>query len=80
MHETRLLEKIFQYLEKEEKKLGSKRIKKVYISLSEFGGIKEEHFGMHFNEAAMGTKWKSLKLEIKKIPFGPEIEITKLDF
>lgn len=80
MHETHLLEKIFRYLQEEEKKPGPRQIKKVYISLSEFGGIKEEHFRRHFNEAAMGTKWESLKLEIKKIPYGPEIEITKLDF
>ena len=50
------------------------------ISLSGFGGISEEHFKKHYKKASLGTKWESLELEIKKIPYGPELEITKLDF
>jgi len=79
MHETRLLKNIFRYLDKEEN-LFSKRIKKIYISLSEFGGISEEHFRQHYKRGAVGTKWQSLELEIKRIPYGPELEITKLEF
>jgi Zn finger protein HypA/HybF involved in hydrogenase expression len=79
MHETHLIKNIFQYLDKEEK-LSPKRIKKIFISLSEFGGISEEHFREHYRIESRGTKWDALKLEIKQIPYGPELEITKLDF
>lgn len=79
MHETYLLANIFQYLEKEEQS-SSKKIKKIYISLSEFGGISKEHFLGHFKEESKGTKWESLEIEIKKIPYGAELEITRLDF
>jgi len=79
MHETHLIENIFQYLDKEEK-LSSKRIRKISISLSEFGGISEEHFKEHYRKESQGTKWEALELEIKRISYGPELEITKLDF
>jgi Zn finger protein HypA/HybF involved in hydrogenase expression len=79
MHETLLIKNIFHYLDKEEK-LSSKRIRKISISLSEFGGISEEHFKEHYRKESHGTKWEALKLEIKRIPYGPELEITKLDF
>lgn len=79
MHETHLLGNIFQYLDKEEKQ-SSRKIKKIYLSLSEFGGTSEEHFRAHYKVASQGTRWESLNIEIKKIPFGPELEITRLDF
>lgn len=79
MHEKHLLENIFKYLNKEEK-LASRRVKKIYISLSEFGGMSEEHFKEHFKFASNGSKWEGLDIEIKRIPFGPELEITRLDF
>ncbi len=79
MHESYLLKNLFRYLEKEEK-LSAKKLIKIYISLSELGGISEEHFREHFRNEVVGTKRESLEIEIKKTPFGPELEITKLDF
>jgi Zn finger protein HypA/HybF involved in hydrogenase expression len=79
MHETTLLKNIFQYLAQEEK-ISSRRVKKICISLSEFGAITGEHFSRHLKEESAGTKWESLDVEIKKIPYGPELEITKLEF
>ena len=79
MHETPLVKKIFQYIDKEEK-LSSRKIKKIYVSLSEFGGIKEEHFKNHYRCEAAGTRWERVDIEIKRIPYGPELEITRLDF
>jgi hypothetical protein len=79
MHETHLLENIFQYLQDEEK-LSSKTIRKIYISLSEFGGISEEHFREQYKKECKGRKWEFVGIEIKKIPYGPELEITRLDF
>jgi len=79
MHETRLIEDIFRYLDQEER-LSSKRIKKICISLSEFGGLSAQHFKEQYQKESRGTKWESLDIEINKIPYGPELEITRLDF
>jgi len=79
MHETSLIKKIFQYIDRQEK-LSSRKIKKIYVSLSEFGGIKEEHFKNHYRNEATGTRWERVDIEIKRIPYGPELEITRLDF
>lgn len=79
MHETHLIENIFQYLEQEER-VSRRRIKKIYISLSKFGSISEEHFWEHYREKCIGTKWEGVDLEVAKIPYGPELEITRLDF
>lgn len=79
MHELHLLEKILKYFDSEEKS-SSRRIKKAYISLSEFGSINEEHFMEHYRTKARGTKWEALDIEIRKVPTGPELEITRLDF
>lgn len=79
MHEAHLLENIFKYLDSEEK-VSSKKITKVYISLSDFAGVREEHFREHYKAESVGTKWEALDLEIKRVPYGPELEITRLDF
>ena len=79
MHETHVVGNILKYLEEEEKASGRKP-KKIYISLSEFGGISQEHFLEHYQDEARGTKWEQLTLEIKRIPFGPEVEITRIEF
>lgn len=79
MHHSGLIKNIFQYLGEEEK-LSSRNIKKIYISLSEFGGINEEHFKEQYKKESRGTKWESIDLETRRIPFGPELEITQLDF
>lgn len=79
MHEITILKNIFQYLDKEEKQ-SLRKIKKIYVSLSEFGGIDEGHFKEHYKDASIGTRWESLNIEIKKVPIGPEVAITRLDF
>lgn len=79
MHETSLLKNIFQYLDQEEV-ISSRKIKKIYITLSEFGGLDEEHFRQHYRDLSAGTKWEALDIEIDKVVCGAELEITKLDF
>lgn len=79
MHETHLMANLLKYLESEEKGSGVK-LKKIYISISEFGGLTEGHFMEHFLEKAKGTVWEPLEIEFKKVPYGPEFEITKLEF
>ncbi len=79
MHETHLLENIFQYLEREEER-SRRRVRKIYISLSEFGGISAEHLKEHCQKESLGTKWEGLQIEIDKVPYGPELEITRLEF
>jgi Zn finger protein HypA/HybF involved in hydrogenase expression len=79
MHEASLLKNLFQYLEQEERQ-ASRRIKRISISLSEFGELSAEHFREHYRSAAVGTRWEALEIEIRKIPYGPELEITRLYF
>ncbi len=79
MHDTHLLKNIFKYLEEQEKE-SSRRIKKIRVALSEFGSFSKEHFSEHYKEAVRGTKWEDLELEIGSIPFGPELEITGIEF
>lgn len=79
MHETHIIENILEFLEKEERS-SSKTIGKIYISLSEFGGLSEEHFMEHYKDKAKGTKWEDLAIEFNKVPYGPELEITRIEF
>lgn len=79
MHERSLLKNIFQYLDREER-ASRRRIKKICLSLSEFGGLNEGHFREHYKNESAGTKWEGLDIEINKRPIGPELEITRLDF
>ncbi|RJP29624.1 MAG: hypothetical protein C4533_01130 [Candidatus Omnitrophota bacterium] len=79
MHESHLLKNIFQFLEKEED-TSHKKIKKIYLSISQFSGLSREHFMEHYRIASSGTKWEDLEIDIKRVPFGPELEINRLDF
>lgn len=79
MHETHIVGNILRYLEDEEKR-SSKSVKKICMSLSQFGGISKGHFLEHYKEKTLGTKWETLDIEIKEIPFGPEIEITRIEY
>jgi Zn finger protein HypA/HybF involved in hydrogenase expression len=79
MHEIAILKNIFQYLDKEEKQ-SLRKIKKIYISLSEFGSINEEDFRQHYKDASTGTRWASLDIRVQKVSYGPELAITRLDF
>ena len=79
MHDTHLLKNLFRYLEEEEK-ASSRRIKKLHVALSEFGGMAKEHFIEHYKEASGGTPWEGLEFEFNKVPYGPEFEITKIEF
>jgi Zn finger protein HypA/HybF involved in hydrogenase expression len=79
MHETALLKNLFRYLEREESS-SSRRIKGIQVSLSELSGINAEHFRDSYKNSAAGTRWEALEIEIKKIPYGPQLEITRLDF
>ncbi len=79
MHETGLFRKLLNYLEREESS-SQKKIKKINVTLSEFAGLTDRHFREHFNQVSKGTKWESLDIEFTKAPYGPELEITKIDF
>ncbi len=79
MHDTHLLKSILKYFEDQEKTT-SRKIKKAYFSISEFGSLSKEHFLEHYKHAASGTKWQALEIEVKVVPFGSELEITSLEF
>lgn len=79
MHDTHLLKSILQYLETQEES-SSRKIKKIYVSISEFGALSKEHFLEHYQQAVCGTRFQGLEIAINTIPFGPELEITDLEF
>jgi len=79
MHDTHLFKSILKYLEDQER-LSSRKIKKVHLSISEFGSLSKEHLLEHFKEAVAGTRWQGLEVEVNIIPFGQELEITGLEF
>lgn len=79
MHDTHLLKNILKYFEDQEK-LTSRSIKKAYFSISEFGSLTKEHFLEHFSQAVKGSRFRDLKVVVNIIAFGPELEITKLEF
>ena len=79
MHDTHLLKNILKYLQEQED-LSSRKIKKVNFSLSEFGSFNKEHFLEHYQQAVDGTRFKGLEVAVNMIPFGPELEITGLEF
>lgn len=79
MHETHLIKNILKYLEDEEKD-SSLRIRKIYVALSEFGGLSREHFLEHYRRESQGSRWNNLDIEFQERVIGPELEITKIDF
>lgn len=79
MHETHIIDNILKFLKNEERD-SSKEIGKIYVALSEFGGLSEEHFMEHYRDKASGTKWEALEIEFSKVPYGSELEITKIEF
>ena len=78
MHEAHLLKNILKYFEDQEKTT-SRKIKKVYFSISEFGSLDKEHFLKHYQQAVYGTRFQGLEIAVNMIPFGPELEITGLE-
>ena len=78
MHDTHLFKNLIKYLEKEESSCS--KIKKIFINISEFGSLTKEHFKEHFKEFSKGTRWENLKIDLKKIPYGPELEVKKVEF
>ncbi len=79
MHDTHLLKNILKYFEDQEK-LSSRLIKKVHLSISEFGSLSKEHFLEHYQHAVSGTRFQDIEIVIDIIPFGPELEIIRLEF
>ncbi len=79
MHDTHLLKNILIYFQEQED-ASSRKLKKAYFSISEFGCLNKEHFLEHYQQAVYGTRFQGLEVTVKTIPFGPELEITGLEF
>jgi len=79
MHDTHLLKNILKYLQEQED-LTSRKIKKVYFTLSEFGSLNKEHFLEHYQQAVCGSRFEDLEIVVDMVAFGPELEITRLEF
>jgi|GEM_PF-778933 len=80
MHDTHLFKSILKYLEDQEGS-SSRRIRKVQLTISEFGGLSKEHLLEHFKDVVSNnSRWQGLEAEVRIIPFGPELEITGLEF
>ena len=79
MHETHLFQNLVKYLDEEER-TSDKKISRIHVNLSKFGGLSKEHFLSHFAEVTKASDWKDLKIEFTDIPYGPEFEITELEY
>lgn len=79
MHDAYLVKNILKYFEEREN-AAMRKIRKVCFTISEFGNLSKEHFLEHYQQAVCGTRFQGLEITIKTIPFGPELEITGLEF
>lgn len=79
MHETHLIDNILKYLKSEESKT-HRKIKKIHVTLSEFGGVSPKHFIEHYREVTSGTRWSRVEIEINKVAYGSELAISRIDF
>jgi Zn finger protein HypA/HybF involved in hydrogenase expression len=79
MHETHLFKHIPAFLAQEEEKSG-KKVKTLYATISEFGSFKEPQVHEHVKDALKSSKWEGMNLVVITIPFGPDFEITKIEF
>lgn len=79
MHNTYLIRNLLKYLETQEDET-RRKIKKIHVTLSEFGAVPVRHFLAHFKEAVFGTRWSDMAVAVKKARFGPEFVITKIEF
>ena len=79
MHDTHLLKSILKYL-KDQEDLSARKLKRIFVSISEFGTLNKQHFLQHYKQAVCGTRWQELEVIAEVIPFGPELEITGLEF
>lgn len=78
MHELSLIQNMLKIAEDVSRDNGSKIIEAITVELSEFGSMDEGHFRFHFNEAVKGTAWQGVKLDIQKVPFGPEAKLVSV--
>lgn len=79
MHDTHLLKNILRYFQEQEE-TASRRLKKAHLSISEFGSLKKEHFLEHYRQAVCGTRFEGVEINVNTVAFGPELEITELEF
>jgi hypothetical protein len=79
MHETHLFKNLIAYLHEEER-VSCRRIEKIHVELSDFGGLSQEHFMEHYLAGCAGTPWEHVALEFTRVPYGPEFAITRIDY
>jgi Zn finger protein HypA/HybF involved in hydrogenase expression len=79
MHDTHLLKNILKYFQEQEDST-SRKLKKAHLSISEFGSLNKEHFLEHYQQIVCGTRFEEVEIAVDMVSFGPELEITGLDF
>jgi Zn finger protein HypA/HybF involved in hydrogenase expression len=76
MHESSLIQRMLEVVEKVQKEKPKDVVKGITVELPAFGALTEEHFRFHFEEAVKNTAWKNLELEIVKVPQGVDAILT----
>ena len=79
MHEIHLVKKLFAHL-KEEEEHSHRKVKTVYVRISEFGSIKGGHLKESFSRECAGTPFEKVSLNIETVPYGTEMDIVNIDF
>ena len=80
MHETSLIKEMLEVVARVQRENGQQPIASLRVEISEFGGWDPEHFREHFTEAVAGSVWQGVRLDIVRIPMGPEARLAQVTF
>ena len=76
MHETTLIKRMLDVVERVQKEQPQGVIKGITVELPEFSSMDEEHFRFHFQEAVKDSTWAHLELEIVRVDVGIDPKLT----
>jgi hydrogenase nickel incorporation protein HypA/HybF len=80
MHETTLIKDMLEVVARVQLENDHQPVVSLKVEISEFGGWEPEHFREHFKEAVAGSIWQGVRLDIVRVPIGPEARLAQVTF
>ncbi len=80
MHETSLIQEILEVAARVQRENHQHPVVSLKIEISEFGGWDPDHFREHLIEAVAGSVWQDVRLDIVRVPIGPEARLAQVTF